>query len=67
MNSPLEKDTSFSKYNRLVIDKGYDQTFTYTSDPHKPVPFRSEVSPVSFTRRYMTDDQRHASSRPRPF
>ena len=57
----------FSTNKQLVIDQKVDteQIFTYVSDPHKPVPFRSEVSPVSFTpRRYMTDDQRHASTRP---
>ena len=36
--------------------------FEYTSDPMKPVPFRSTIQPVPFTpRRFMTDDQRHAS------
>lgn len=50
----------------LVNQKGNKkQEFTYTSDPSKPVPFRSEITPVTFTpRAYMTDDQRHASRRP---
>lgn len=40
-------------------------TFTYVSDPMKPVPYRSEIVPLRFTPRpYMTDDQRHAATRP---
>lgn len=42
-----------------------DSKFTYLSDPHKPVPYTSEIEPLVFTpRRYMTDDQRYASRRP---
>ena len=58
---------SFSNDGKLLINKKSDQNarFSYTSDPSKPVPFRSEITPVTFTpRAYMTDDQRHASRRP---
>ncbi len=57
----------FSQNQTLTIDKkvASSSVFTYISDPNNPVPFRSEISPVTFTpRRYMTDDQRHASTRP---
>jgi hypothetical protein len=62
-----EVTLSFGKNEELRINKSKkeDLAFTYTSDPNKPVPFRSEVTPVTFTpRAYMTDDQRHASRRP---
>lgn len=52
---------------QLIVDGEADDeaTFTYTSDPMSPVPFRSEIKPLTFTpRAYMTDDQRHASRRP---
>jgi putative CocE/NonD family hydrolase len=58
---------AFAKNGKLLINKAgnKDDTFTYTSDPNKPVPHRSEITPVKFTpRAYMTDDQRHASFRP---
>ncbi len=51
---------------QLLIDSLGKATaqFTYVSDPNQPVPFRSEKTPVTFTpRRFMTDDQRHASER----
>lgn len=50
----------------LINEKGdAKQTFSYTSDPAHPVPYRSEIRPLPFTpRAYMTDDQRHASYRP---
>ncbi|WP_292891538.1 CocE/NonD family hydrolase [Nonlabens sp.] len=57
----------FGKNGELLINKAGDQNVAhnYISDPMKPVPFRSEVTPVTFTpRAYMTDDQRHASRRP---
>ena len=57
----------FEKDGKLTINEPKNQSvrFTYTSDPSKPVPFRSEITPVTFTpRAYMTDDQRHASRRP---
>ncbi|OUS16853.1 X-Pro dipeptidyl-peptidase [Nonlabens dokdonensis] len=57
----------FGKNGELLINKAGDKNVqhSYISDPMKPVPFRSEVTPVTFTpRAYMTDDQRHASRRP---
>ncbi|PPK96563.1 hypothetical protein LY01_00386 [Nonlabens xylanidelens] len=65
---PQQEQVSFGFGNNgeLLINKAGDkkQEFTYTSDPMKPVPFRSEITPVTFTpRAYMTDDQRHASRR----
>jgi putative CocE/NonD family hydrolase len=56
----------FSQGKKLVVDGSVDETkgFKYISDPKKPVPFRSEVVEVGFTpRKFMTDDQRHASKR----
>lgn len=57
----------FGKNGELLINKAGDKNVqhSYISDPMKPVPFRSEVTPVTFTpRAYMTDDQRHTSRRP---
>lgn len=70
MQWPPQQDEivfSFGKNGELLINKKGDkkESFSYTSDPSKPVPFRSEITPVTFTpRAYMTDDQRHASRRP---
>jgi hypothetical protein len=66
---PVQEEITlgFGKNEKLLVNKSGDPTrsFTYTSDPAKPVPFRSEITPVTFTpRAYMTDDQRHASRRP---
>jgi putative CocE/NonD family hydrolase len=67
---PPEQDQlvfGFEKGGKLLINEQADQetNFDYVSDPAHPVPFRSEVTPVTFTpRAYMTDDQRHASRRP---
>lgn len=50
----------------LLIDSvgNAEDKYSYTSDPNNPVPYRSEKVSVSFTpRRFMTDDQRHASKR----
>jgi len=49
-----------------INEPGNDKAvFEYVSDPQKPVPFRSTIEPVPFTpRKFMTDDQRHASRRP---
>ena len=57
----------FEKDGRLVVNGEVDEEerFEYISDPDKPVPSRSEISPATFTPRdFMTDDQRHASTRP---
>jgi putative CocE/NonD family hydrolase len=49
INTPLSKDASFS----------------YTSDPDKPVPYTSQTEGLTFTpRNFMSDDQREASRRP---
>jgi len=58
---------SFHENGRLGIneDENPELSFGYTSDPTKPVPYRSEIEGVTFTPRlFMTDDQRHASRRP---
>ncbi len=57
----------FAEGEHLVINGEVNEraTFDYISDPNKPVPYRSEITPTRFTPRpYMTDDQRHASMRP---
>lgn len=49
-----------------VNEEGNAETvFEYTSDPNKPVPYRSVTEGLTFTppRKYMSDDQRHASRR----
>ena len=58
---------SFAENGELLVNEtgSADVEFSYVSDPDKPVPFRSEITPVTFTpRAFMTDDQRHASRRP---
>jgi len=57
----------FGENGVLSLDKPTDQTavFDYTSDPNKPVPYRSTTEGLTFTpRMFITDDQRHASYRP---
>ncbi len=57
----------FAEGGRLLINEEADTevAFSYVSDPAKPVPYVSETQGVTFTpRRFMTDDQRHASKRP---
>ena len=57
----------FASNGRLLINEEADAstTFQYISDPANPVPYTSETEGVTFTpRRFMTDDQRHASRRP---
>ncbi|UII33046.1 CocE/NonD family hydrolase [Fulvivirga ulvae] len=57
----------FAKNGKLLINEQTDEeaTFKYISDPDNPVPYTSETESVTFTpRRFMTDDQRHASRRP---
>lgn len=42
-----------------------EAVFSYVSDPDKPVPYTSQTEGLTFTpRRFMSDDQRHASTRP---
>ncbi|WP_115462767.1 CocE/NonD family hydrolase [Winogradskyella aurantiaca] len=57
----------FGKNGRLGVNQPLDENavFDYTSDPAKPVPYRSQTEGLTFTpRQFMTDDQRHASTRP---
>ena len=57
----------FGENGKLSINKPSDEStvFEYTSDPNKPVPYTSQTEGLTFTpRRYMSDDQRHASRRP---
>jgi putative CocE/NonD family hydrolase len=57
----------FEEGGKLLIneDPVKESSFTYISDPNKPVPYRSEIAPARNTPRpFMTDDQRHAAQRP---
>jgi putative CocE/NonD family hydrolase len=56
----------FGENGALSINEPIDEkaAFSYTSDPAKPVPYRSVTEGLTFTPRwYMSDDQRHASRR----
>ncbi len=58
---------SFAENGKLLINASADPeaTFEYMSDPQKPVPYKSTNEGIPFTpRSFMTDDQRHASTRP---
>lgn len=57
----------FGESGKLSINQPVNAqaTFSYLSDPAKPVPYTSEIEGLTFTpRRFMSDDQRHASRRP---
>lgn len=57
----------FAANGRLSINEPTDEkaAFDYISDPAKPVPYTSEIESLTFTpRRFMSDDQREASTRP---
>ncbi|NJB71768.1 hypothetical protein GGR42_002230 [Saonia flava] len=57
----------FGENGQLGINKPIDEkaSFSYVSDPKKPVPYRSETEGLTFTPRwYMSDDQRQAARRP---
>ena len=57
----------FGEGGKLSLNKPIDEraSFSYISDPLKPVPYTSEIEGLTFTpRRFMSDDQRHASRRP---
>jgi uncharacterized protein len=57
----------FAENGKLFINQVSDPTvkFSYMSDPLKPVPYTSQTEGLTFTpRRFMSDDQRHASTRP---
>ena len=58
---------SFGPKGKLFVNAPVDPTleFEYTSDPNKPVPYRSDTEGMTFTpRMFITDDQRDASRRP---
>ncbi|MDZ4714101.1 MAG: CocE/NonD family hydrolase [Cytophagales bacterium] len=57
----------FGEGGKLSINKPAraEAVFAYTSDPAHPVPYTSQTEGLVFTpRRFMSDDQRHASRRP---
>jgi putative CocE/NonD family hydrolase len=57
----------FDKNEKLSINKPSPKegVFEYVSDPAKPVPYTSQIEGFTFTpRRFMSDDQREASTRP---
>jgi len=57
----------FGENGKLSINKPVNEkaAFEYISDPMKPVPYTSQTEGLTFTpRRFMSDDQRHASRRP---
>lgn len=57
----------FGEKGKLSINKPVNEqaVFDYVSDPAKPVPYTSQTEGLTFTpRNYMSDDQRHASTRP---
>ncbi len=65
-NIPLIR-LHFGKNGKLGVNKSFDNAavFDYVSDPQKPVPYTSQTEGLTFTpRKFMSDDQRHASKRP---
>lgn len=57
----------FGENGKLSVNQPLkqDAVFDYISDPAKPVPYTSQTEGITFTpRRFMTDDQRQASTRP---
>lgn len=57
----------FAENGKLHVNQVSDPaaSFSYMSDPLKPVPYTSQTEGLTFTpRRFMSDDQRHASTRP---
>lgn len=58
---------SFGEKEKLYINKEANNglVFEYTSDPAKPVPYTSQKEGLTLTpRKFITDDQRNASTRP---
>ena len=58
---------TFGENGKLHINKPINHkiTFEYTSDPNKPVPYRSVTEGLTFTpRMFITDDQREMGRRP---
>lgn len=57
----------FGEQGKLYVNTptAKEAVFEYVSDPAKPVPYTSQTEGLTFTpRRFMSDDQRHASRRP---
>jgi len=57
----------FAERGKLLVNGETDPklSFDYTSDPAKPVPYRSQPEGLTFTpRMFITDDQREAGRRP---
>ncbi len=57
----------FAENGKLFVNQPTrpEAEFEYISDPAKPVPYTSQTEGLTFTpRRFMTDDQRQASTRP---
>jgi putative CocE/NonD family hydrolase len=57
----------FGERGQLSINEplSTDVSFSYVSDPQKPVPYTSQTEGLTFTpRNFMSDDQREASRRP---
>lgn len=57
----------FGEGGKLSVNKPINEkaVFEYISDPAKPVPYTSQTEGLTFTpRRFMSDDQRAASTRP---
>lgn len=57
----------FAENGKLFVNQPTrpEAEFEYISDPAKPVPYTSQTEGLTFTpRRFMTDDQRQAASRP---
>ncbi|GAA4824338.1 CocE/NonD family hydrolase [Algivirga pacifica] len=66
VNTPAVK-LYFGEDGQLGINTPMNEkaVFEYVSDPAKPVPYTSQTEGLTFTpRRFMSDDQRHASRRP---
>jgi putative CocE/NonD family hydrolase len=62
-----EVTLGFADGGKLLINEAGDEEaiFAYTSDPNKPVPYRSQAESLTFTpRMFITDDQREAGRRP---
>jgi putative CocE/NonD family hydrolase len=62
----IKTDLTFGRKESLIMNGERDSSisFSYISDPMKPVPYRSEIEGLTFTpRAFMSDDQRHASKR----
>ena len=65
INTPKVK-LYFGENGKLGINSPLDEkaVFEYVSDPSKPVPYTSQTEGLTFTpRKFMSDDQRHASKR----